>query len=223
MATVNKKPSPKTSTTKKRKRGEKPKDALPIEVLTEEPLNFSKLGGHRDGFDVPDELKTEVEIDRDEYYGGEWEQSVRKQRKKEADIMDAMEPKPVGRKTKMTHRVICKLEEASAIGCTIPEASTYAGVHESTVYRYLEANPEFRERLDGLRELVVIRSRLSVYRAVPHNPKLALELLQNKRPGEFRKRSELAGPDGQPLMNITEEKRQTVFAALAFLALPPPL
>ena len=51
----------------------------------------------------------------------------------------------LGRPTKMTAEIVSDLKTAFAYSFTDEEACTHAGIGTTTLYRYEEANPEFRE------------------------------------------------------------------------------
>ena len=64
-----------------------------------------------------------------------------------------------GRPTVVTKEVLSKLEEAFLLGCTDLEACFAAGIGETTLYRYIEANPEFRERKEALKQRPIYLAR----------------------------------------------------------------
>ena len=60
--------------------------------------------------------------------------------------------KNVGRKTKITDIVVKKIEDVIAMGGTVAMACHYAEITRTTYYNFLNANPEFIDRIEGLRE-----------------------------------------------------------------------
>jgi hypothetical protein len=66
---------------------------------------------------------------------------------------------PGGRPTVMTPETLSKLEEAFLLGCTDLEACFAADIGETTLYRYIEANPEFRDRKEALKQNPVWKAR----------------------------------------------------------------
>lgn len=73
---------------------------------------------------------------------------------------------PAGRPTIMTKEVIHKLEDAFSWGCTDLEACCYADIGKSTLYNYCDANPEFLERKELLKNQPVMKSRRIIDRAL---------------------------------------------------------
>lgn len=108
-----------------------------------------------------------------------------------------------GRKTVVTPSVVVKLEQAFAMGCTDLEACFYAGIGKSSLYRYEDNNPEFRERKDELKSKPILLARQTVMKGIvgheikdengnvvkvilAPDPKLALDYLKNKQHREFK-------------------------------------
>ena len=56
-----------------------------------------------------------------------------------------------GRPTVMVPEVLKKLERAYCGGATHGEAAAYADIHERTLHNYLKANPDFIQRIEGLK------------------------------------------------------------------------
>lgn len=106
---------------------------------------------------------------------------------------------PAGRPTVVDELVLAKLEEAFALGCTDAEACLMANISQSTLYKYQDANPDFLERKNELKESPVLMARKSVVDNLKRDPELALKYLERKKKNEFAPRSELTGPEGVPL------------------------
>ena len=66
---------------------------------------------------------------------------------------------PGGRPTKMTTATVQKLEEAFLMGCTDLEACLFADISKQTLYNYQEANPEFVDRKEALKQNPFMKSR----------------------------------------------------------------
>lgn len=58
---------------------------------------------------------------------------------------------PGGRPTIMVPEVLNKLERAYTGGATHAEAAAYADISERVLYNYLKANPDFVQRIEGLK------------------------------------------------------------------------
>lgn len=71
-----------------------------------------------------------------------------------------------GRPSALTPVVIAKLEDAFVCGATHQEACAYAGIHPSSLYRHMEKNPEFRERISGLKGMLTLRAKMVIFEAL---------------------------------------------------------
>ena len=98
----------------------------------------------------------------------------------------------------MTPKVIAKLEEAFAWGCSDVEACLWADIATKTLYVYQEKHPEFAQRKAELKEKPILLARKSVVNGL-RNPDLALKFLERKAKSEFSLRQELTGKDGKDL------------------------
>ena len=91
----------------------------------------------------------------------------------------------VGRPTLFTPESIAKLEHAFLLGCTDLEACFYADVSKTALYNYQNANPEFVERKEKLKENPIFKARKSVIDGLEESPELALKFLERKCKEEF--------------------------------------
>lgn len=109
-----------------------------------------------------------------------------------------------GRPTKMTPETLSKLEQAFLMGCTDLEACLYAYISKSTLYDYQNANPQFLERKESLKQNPVLKARKSVVDSLDDNPELAMKFLERKKKDEFSLKSEFAigGSESGIPMNI---------------------
>lgn len=71
-----------------------------------------------------------------------------------------------GRPTVITEDALQKLEFAFSRGLSDEFACHYAGIAESTLYNYQNANPEYVERKRGLKSNLKMHARLNVAEAV---------------------------------------------------------
>jgi hypothetical protein len=98
----------------------------------------------------------------------------------------------------MTPEVVKKLEEAFALGCTDLEACFYANISKHTLYNYQNANPEFIDRKESLKERPVLLARQSVIKALesdePACKKIAFDYLTKRKRDEFADRVENTDP-----------------------------
>ena len=87
------------------------------------------------------------------------------------------EDKKAGRPTKMTKDVLAKLEQAYKVGATDEEASEYAEIDPSTLYRYFKKNPAFCNKKTGWKTRPCLKAKFTVYKNLD-DPKLALDYLK---------------------------------------------
>lgn len=105
-------------------------------------------------------------------------------------IQKAQEARPnfsyenVGRPSIVTQRVIDKLEEAFAIGCSDREACLYANISMATLYNYQKVNKEFLERKEMLKEKPILRARQTVISNLG-DVNTAFRFLERKKSDEF--------------------------------------
>lgn len=137
--------------------------------------------------------------------------------------------KKSGRPSVLTPAAIAKLEEAFVCGATYSEACVYAGIHPSSLYRYLEKFPDYRERIQGLKGMVKLLAKLTIYRELEKgNLAVAWEVLERGRVEGYQKVSTSGSPGVQ--VNVlppgeTPEGRaavQVLHAILSGKALPGP-
>jgi hypothetical protein len=102
--------------------------------------------------------------------------------------------RPVGRPSKMNAIALKKLEEAFAIGASDGEACFYADISTVTLYAYQQANPEFLNRKNALKERPVLLARQTVLKDMD-NPLTAKWYLERKKKGEFATRTDLTSGD----------------------------
>lgn len=115
------------------------------------------------------------------------------------------------RPTVMTPKVIAKLEEAFAWGCTDIEACLWADIAEKTLYLYQEKHPEFIQRKEKLKETPVMLSRKAVVNAIKRGDKItALAYLDRKKRDEFSTKQTLDAKVQQvtPLVDVEKLKEE---------------
>ena len=121
-------------------------------------------------------------------------------------------PNPVGRPTLMTPETIAKLEDAFMYGANDKEACFVAEISKSTFYDYCQANPEFVERIDALRDMTKMLAKRNIARAVKkenEDDKAGVQTSQwyaeRKVKDEFSIRQEVTGKDGKDLIPVDPE------------------
>ena len=106
----------------------------------------------------------------------------------------------------MTDEVIAKLEQAFLMGCTDAEACLYADIVPSTLYRYTEANPEFSERKETLKNNPVMLARKVLLGALNEADVNTAHKVIDRKEGS---KVSVSGPDGGPIQ-ISEVRRTVV-------------
>lgn len=92
---------------------------------------------------------------------------------------DPKDLKKRGRKSKVTKECVAKLEAAFKVGATDIEACQYADIDRSTLFRYEQSNPEFRNKKEEWKSRPTLKAKFSVYKGLD-DPKLALDYLKSK-------------------------------------------
>lgn len=87
--------------------------------------------------------------------------------------------------------VIAKLEEAAAIDASVDEMCFYADISRDSFYRYWNAHPEFRHRIEQLRNKPVLLARQEFIKGITGNPEIAIKYLERKKKDEFSPKSEV--------------------------------
>lgn len=82
-------------------------------------------------------------------------------------------------------RVLGKLEDAFANGCTDGEACLYADISKEMLINFYVKCPEFYQRRKELRDFPVLTARTTVMSGLKKDPKLAWEYLRKVRQDEF--------------------------------------
>ena len=110
----------------------------------------------------------------------------RKQKRPKSDSFKKLEGYcECGAPSKLTEDTIAKLQQAFSIDATVAEATFYAGITETTYYRWAETNPQLCEQLERLRQKPVLTARQSVVQGLPNNPQFSFQYLKAKKPDEF--------------------------------------
>lgn len=98
----------------------------------------------------------------------------------------------MGRPTVVTTEVVSKLEYAFVYDSTVEQACLYAGISTKTYYRFVEKEPDFRDRIAELREASILVLRQTVLSEAVEDADKALKYLERKRKREFSLRTEIA-------------------------------
>lgn len=78
--------------------------------------------------------------------------------------------------------VLHKLEEVFALGGTDTEACLYANISTSTLYNYQNANPDFLERKNELKQTPVLLARQTVVKSLKTDVNSAWRMVERKDP-----------------------------------------
>lgn len=94
----------------------------------------------------------------------------------------------VGRPTIMTGEVLKKLDEIFALGGTDEEACLFADISPKTLYNYQEANPEYVQRKQALKQSPFLKARRTIVNSLD-DPKNAQWYAERKLKAEFSQHS----------------------------------
>ncbi len=106
-----------------------------------------------------------------------------------------LKPRSVGRPFfdgKDERSVIAKLEYAFSLDATVKECCLHAEISTDSLYRYFKKYPEFRNRLEALRNNPILKARETVVRALATEPRIAMWYLERQRPAEFSRNEALS-------------------------------
>lgn len=98
--------------------------------------------------------------------------------------------KKAGRPPEFTEAVRLEMEKIAGLDGSIEEMAYQTGFAVSTIYRWLQEKPELKERIDGLRQRMILKARISVDAGLS-DPDRALRYLERKRPKEFMPSSKI--------------------------------
>lgn len=126
----------------------------------------------------------------------------------------AIAKKKAGRPTDKTPEVILKIEEVAALDGSIEEMAFFAGISRATLYRWLDEDPVFKDRIEALRQEPVLLARRTVIKAIQDNANIAITYLERKKKSEFSPRTEVEHnlPKGFSL-NITADDNTNTMEA----------
>jgi hypothetical protein len=85
----------------------------------------------------------------------------------------------------MTADVVRKLIDAFKLDVNVEEACLYADISKDAYYRKLKEDEGFSDEIDSARMYATMTARLSIIKALPSDPHLALKYLERKRREEF--------------------------------------
>ena len=118
---------------------------------------------------------------------------------------DPKDKKTAGRPTVMTQDVVNKLEQAWSMGCSDVEACLHADISKQTLYDYQAKHPEFVDRKERLKEMLVLKARTVIADALNRKDEnTAKWYLERKAKKEFSTRQEVTGEDGAPIVPTIE-------------------
>ena len=110
-------------------------------------------------------------------------------------MAEIIAPKP----TILTDAIKQRAEIVFALDGDVKEVAYYCGVSTRRMNIWLEANPEWKEHCEMLRQKPVLKARQAV---VGHldDPEFALKYLSKKKKDEFSDRTEMTGKNGEALV-----------------------
>ncbi len=107
----------------------------------------------------------------------------------------------MARPTKMTPEVIAALRQAYLVGATNEEASHYADIAPSTLYLYIEKNPEFSEQISAWKSEPILKAKQMAVRGIDKDIKAAHWYLERRAKKDYGANVDLT-TDGEKLQPI---------------------
>ncbi len=105
----------------------------------------------------------------------------------------------IGRPTVMTTETIAKLEEGFMLGFTDKEACLFAGIAPTTLYDFCQANKEFAERKELLKEQIKMRAKHNIAKAINEGEKPLSQWYLERRDRDFKTKTDITS-DEKPLV-----------------------
>ena len=138
----------------------------------------------------------------------------------------------MGRRSKATEARIEALLIALGTGCTREAAAGHAGIHRTTLYRWLENDPGLRARVEKAEADVEVRLAAEIVQAAPDDWRAAAWMLERRRPTSYGRAQAAAAagamtasptPAPHPLDDLTSEeiRERSRIWALDLATLPP--
>lgn len=91
----------------------------------------------------------------------------------------------MSRPTKLTDEVKSKMEYIAALDGSVEEMAFYCDVARQTIYNWLEADKDFLDRIERLRQRPILAARKRVVEGVEESYANAVDYLKKKRKKEF--------------------------------------
>lgn len=116
---------------------------------------------------------------------------------------------PAGRPSKMTPELVEKIERAFMAGCTDEEACCYVDIDKATLYRYIDKNPEFRDRKEMLKTKPTMKAKFIIEDALDDQDLNTAHRVIDRKEGS-KVKQEITGKDGGAIetVSITTEMSQ---------------
>lgn len=106
----------------------------------------------------------------------------------------------VGRPTVMDEITLLKLEEAFSNDATDAQACFLANISPATLYKYQVEHPEFIERKNALKGMMVYQAKINIKNKILEGDiDTSKWILPKKEKAEYSERQELSGPEGKEL------------------------
>ena len=111
----------------------------------------------------------------------------------------------VGRPTVMTPEVLGKTKEAYLMGCSTQEAAAFADIGFRTLYDYIEANPEFSQKVDAWKLSPFLKAKRTIIDSLDDTKNAQWYL--ERRAKEFKPKQDMTTNDKDlptPILNGIE-------------------
>ena len=112
----------------------------------------------------------------------------------------------------ITEEVIKKLEDGFLKGFNDREACLYSDIAPSTLYEYCNANLDFSERKEELKENVKMRAKMNIAKEIEEGDKVLSQWYLERRDKDFNPKSAIE--HSGKIENTLDPKKEAAFVAL---------
>jgi len=114
-------------------------------------------------------------------------------------------------KARNKKKVLELLKPFFQLGCSVTKACAYAGIAESTVRTWIDADDDLRAQVVVWQnELSAVARKNLAVALRTGNISVSSEWLNKKERDEFAGRTELTGADGSPLGGLSAEDKEAI-------------
>lgn len=101
----------------------------------------------------------------------------------------------IGRPTIMTDEKVKELEGYFSIGATDLEACFLAGISKQTLYNYQEANPDFVDRKEALKNMPKYKAKKVIVESIEKGDKADSKWYLERKDNDFKQKTDITTND----------------------------